>query len=1095
MSSSNIFEFEFQIGGTITPEMRRAFDNARQQMGNLEKQSNLSMKSMKAGAAIAVTAFAAVGAAVGKVVKSASEYQDAMAQIQASTGTSTAEMKEIKEISKNLYNENLGEDFNDLAESIATARQVTQMQGKDLQDVTEKALLYRDVFGEDISESIKTTDTMMKNFGISSSEAYNLLAQGAQKGLDKSGELLDSANEYAPYYKTLGFSANEMFDSFSNGLKNGAFNLDKVGDAMKEFNIRSKDGSKTSMEAFSALGMNAKDMTATFAAGGPGAKKAFKEVATALAQVKDPAEQNAIAVSLFGTQAEDLEMNVITSMAKVKSEFDGTKKTMDEVKNVKFDTIGAAFKGIGRQLYTGFVLPLGDALLPGLQTLSNYASIAIPKVAGFFKDSFKSVKDTILSVTQSFSGNKAGFGSYLSVLKTYYASIMSTVATVVPYVKAGLGGVFSFIKTTIKSVATFWQQNGAQISQAVRNVFNVIQSVIGFVMPFVLIIVKSVWGNIKGVITGALNVIMGVVKVFSSLFTGDFRGMWAGVKRIFSGAISGIWNLFQLMFYGKLIKGITVVAKSGMSLFRSMWSGIKGFFANGVKSANDKVISFARAVGNGFRAAKTKAVEIVKEIWSSTKSFFGKIVDGAKALPGKMGQGIKNNAKKAVSGITSMGKDLIAGISKVVNGTISGLNWAGSKIGIDAKIPSWTPKYANGTDSHPGGLAVLGDGGGPELFRTPTGSVGLSPGTDTLMHLPKGTQVIPHRQTAQILASMPQYAKGTGVKNALKVGKDWVSDKIQKTKDVASNAKDKVVDIAGDTMDYLSSPTKLFAKIMEKFNFSASIPNVNGYMAKIAKGGFNFVKDGAMGWIKKKITSFAAQMGNVSGGAKAWASTIKRAAAVMKVDLSSSELNGIIAQIHRESTGNAQIIQSSAVRDINTRNGNPAKGLLQYIPQTFARYAVKGHTNIFNGYDQLLAFFNNSNWRRNLPYGKSGWGPTGRRRFENGGDVNTNDTILVGENGPELLRNRKGSRILNTNKTQNLLENINRFKENQKGTTSSQPKVYQITYSPQINAEGNSELDFAKLMSILKSDYTRFKREIKLLMASMDDDHTSVSFE
>ncbi|MGS5040701.1 hypothetical protein ACVDHH_04785 [Staphylococcus saprophyticus] len=43
------------------------------------------------------------------------------------------------------------------------------------------------------------------------------------------------------------------------------------------------------------------------------------------------------------------------------------------------------------------------------------------------------------------------------------------------------------------------------------------------------------------------------------------------------------------------------------------------------------------------------------------------------------------------------------------------------------------------------------------------------------------------------------------------------------------------------------------------------------------------------------------------------------------------------------------------------------------MPSTFKSYAVKGHGNITSGYDQLLAFFNNSNWRKNLPYGRSGW--------------------------------------------------------------------------------------------------------------------------
>ncbi|MFE4119943.1 hypothetical protein [Priestia sp. YIM B13486] len=121
-----------------------------------------------------------------------------------------------------------------------------------------------------------------------------------------------------------------------------------------------------------------------------------------------------------------------------------------------------------------------------------------------------------------------------------------------------------------------------------------------------------------------------------------------------------------------------------------------------------------------------------------------------------------------------------------------------------------------------------------------------------------------------------------------------------------------------------------------------------------------------------------------SGGALAWRPKIIQAAKQMKESVSPSEINGIIAQVQRESGGNQSIIQSSAVRDINTRNGKPARGLLQYIPQTFHAYALKGHGNIMSGYDQLLAFFNNTTWRRDLPYGRRGWGPKGNRKYKNG---------------------------------------------------------------------------------------------------------------
>ena len=52
------------------------------------------------------------------------------------------------------------------------------------------------------------------------------------------------------------------------------------------------------------------------------------------------------------------------------------------------------------------------------------------------------------------------------------------------------------------------------------------------------------------------------------------------------------------------------------------------------------------------------------------------------------------------------------------------------------------PKYAKGTKDHPGGLAVVGDGGRPEGIVTKDG-VYVSPGKPTLVDLPKHAKVIP----------------------------------------------------------------------------------------------------------------------------------------------------------------------------------------------------------------------------------------------------------------------------------------------------------------------------------------------------------------
>ncbi|EKD5407795.1 peptidoglycan endopeptidase EnpA [Enterococcus faecalis] len=151
--------------------------------------------------------------------------------------------------------------------------------------------------------------------------------------------------------------------------------------------------------------------------------------------------------------------------------------------------------------------------------------------------------------------------------------------------------------------------------------------------------------------------------------------------------------------------------------------------------------------------------------------------------------------------------------------------------------------------------------------------------------------------------------------------------------------------------------------------------------------------------------TYGGAAGGVAVGAAGWGPQVRKAAKQMNQQVSDAEVNGILAQIQRESSGNQSIIQSSAVWDVNTASGNPARGLLQYIPQTFDAYKVRGYENIMNGFHQLMAFFNNSNWRTDLPYGHSGWGPTGHRlrAYAKGGRPSKGETVLVGENGPELF--------------------------------------------------------------------------------------------
>lgn len=212
-------------------------------------------------------------------IKFAADSQDAYKQFAAATGTATENLGKYQDMINNVYKDNFGESIGDVADAMAKVDQnMSYLDDSALQRCTEYAYTLADTFDVDIGESTRAADSLIKNFGVSAREAFNLMAQGAQNGLDFSGELFDNIDEYSVQFQKLGLDAEDMFSIFANGAENGAFNLDKIGDAVKEFSIRAIDGSDTTKQGFEAIGMNADKMAKRFAAGGQDAKAAFNEV-------------------------------------------------------------------------------------------------------------------------------------------------------------------------------------------------------------------------------------------------------------------------------------------------------------------------------------------------------------------------------------------------------------------------------------------------------------------------------------------------------------------------------------------------------------------------------------------------------------------------------------------------------------------------------------------------------------------------------------------------------------------------------------------------------------------------------------------------
>src|SRR5699024_6891247 len=172
-----------------------------------------------------------------------------------------------------------------------------------------------DTFDADVNEVTRAGQNLMKGFGTDAVEAFDLMAYGAQNGLDFSNELFDNLSEYAPLFGKMGFSAEEYFELLTKGSEAGVYNLDYINDVMKEFQIRVKDNSKGTTEAMSAMSEETQGVWESFLAGEGTVKDVSNAVLGELKNMDDQVAANEIGVQLYGVKWEDLEADAMYAMS------------------------------------------------------------------------------------------------------------------------------------------------------------------------------------------------------------------------------------------------------------------------------------------------------------------------------------------------------------------------------------------------------------------------------------------------------------------------------------------------------------------------------------------------------------------------------------------------------------------------------------------------------------------------------------------------------------------------------------------------------------------------------------------------------------
>ncbi|EXN87305.1 phage tail tape measure protein, TP901 family, core region [Staphylococcus aureus DAR5838] len=559
-------------------------------------------------------------------------------------------------------------------------------------------------------------------------------------------------------------------------------------------------------------------------------------------------------------------------------------------------------------VFTALTGPIGIVLgvLAGLAVAFTIAYKKSETFRNFVNGAINSVKQT--------------FSNFIQFIQSFIDSVKNIF-------KQAVSAIVDFAKDIWSQINGFFNENGISIVQALQNICNFIKAIFEFILNFVIkpimfaiwqvmqfiwpavkALIVSTWENIKGVIQGALNIILGFIKFFSSLFTGNWRGVWDGIVMILKGTVQLIWNLIQLWFVGKILGVVRYFGGLLKGLISGIWGVIKGIFTkslsaiwnatksifgflyNSVKSIFTNMKNWLSSTWNNIKSNTVgKAHSLFTgvrskftSLWNATKDIFTKlrnwmsniwnsIKDNTVGIAGRLWDKVRNifgNMRDGLKSIIGKIKDHIGGmvsaIKKGLNKLIEGLNWVGGKLGMD-KIPklhtgtehthTTTRLVKNGKIARDT-FATVGDkgrGNGPNGFRNemiefPNGKRVITPNTDTTAYLPKGSKVYNGAQTYSMLnGTLPRFSIGTMWKDI----KSGASSAFNWTKDQIGKGTKWLGDKVGDVMDFIDNPGKLLNYVLQAFGVDfSSLTKGMGIAGDITKAAWSKIKKSAIKWLE-----------------------------------------------------------------------------------------------------------------------------------------------------------------------------------------------------------------------------------------------------
>lgn len=583
-----------------------------------------------------------------KAIDAYSETENAVTKVNAYFGETGQAAEESANVIKSVYSDGVGESMDSVADAVLMVKKnLGDLSETDLTNLTQQAITLDELYGIDMNETLRGVNSLMQQYGLTAQEAMDYIVVGTQNGLDKTNELGDNLSEYAGKFSQAGYSASEYFQLLDNGLKNGAYNLDKVNDAINEVTTRLVDG--TIGESIGSFSTKTQELFTSWQNGGATQKQVIDSIVADIGNCTNQQEALNLAALAFGTMAEDGNLKFITSLTSVGSTYDSVKGSAQGM----FDATTTPMQQMEsntRKLQQALV-PLGEKLAELANAILPPLVSVITTIGGWFErlpgpvQNFVIILGALLAAFTALTPVIAAISVAMGALNVSMLPIIAVIAAVA----AAIAGIIAII------------QNWGAITQWFGELWNTICTGIGAMVDSLKAWFSNLWTHLQSVWEGICNVVQTAVMLLGSIIQGavdiitlPFQMIWENCK----GIVSSVWE------------GVKSVVSSAIHAVSSTISSVMGAIKNVISTVWNAISSKVSSVLNTIKTTVSTVFNAVKSvassIWNGIKSVISSVVDGIKSKVSSVFNGVKSTVTSIFNGIKSTATSVWNGIKDAI---------------------------------------------------------------------------------------------------------------------------------------------------------------------------------------------------------------------------------------------------------------------------------------------------------------------------------------------------------------------------------------------------------------------------------------------